>query len=46
MVNPGEVSEASSHKNKRKLLSRLDQTGKWPGPQAPNSCGAAVEPPA
>jgi hypothetical protein len=25
-VNPGEVSQASSHKNKRKLLSRLDQT--------------------
>jgi hypothetical protein len=44
--NPGEVPQASSHKNKRKLLLRLDQNGTWPGPQAPNSCGAAVEPPA
>ena len=24
-VNPGEVSQAPSHENKRKLLSRLDQ---------------------
>jgi hypothetical protein len=45
-VNPGEVSQAPSHKNKRKVLNRLDQQGTWPGPQAPNSCGADDEPPA
>ena len=27
-VNPGEVSQAPSHENKRKLLSRLDQKGR------------------
>jgi hypothetical protein len=31
---------------KRKMLTRLDQKGTWPGPEAPNSSGAVVEPPA
>jgi hypothetical protein len=46
MVNPGEASQASSHTNKRKLLSRLGQNGTWSGPEAPNSSGADAEPPA
>jgi len=46
MVNPGEVPQASSPKNRRKMLIRLDQNGKWPGPDAPNSSGVDGEPPA
>jgi hypothetical protein len=33
-------------KNKPKVLTGLDQKGKWPGPDASNSSGADVEPPA
>ena len=35
-----------SYTNKRKLLSRLGQTGTWSGPGAPSSSGADLEPPA
>ena len=31
---------------KRKMLSRLDQNGKWSGPDASLSAGTDVEPPA
>ena len=33
-------------KAKRKMLNRLDQNGTWSRPEAPNSFGAVVEPPA
>ena len=46
MVNSGEALVNVVTKAKRKMLNRLDQKGTWSGPEAPNSSGAAVVPPA
>ena len=46
MVNPGEALVNVVMSNKRKLLSRLGQHGKWSGPQVILSCGADNAPPA
>jgi hypothetical protein len=46
MVNPGEALLNVVTQAKRKMLTRLDQKGTWSGPEAPNSSGAVVAPPA
>lgn len=46
MVNSGEALLNVVTKDKRKMLKRLDQKGTWSGPEAPNSSGAVVAPPA
>jgi len=46
MVNPGEALVNAVMSNKRKLLTRLGQNGKWSSPWANQSCGADVAPPA
>jgi hypothetical protein len=45
-VNPGEVLIKAVSKNKPKMLSGLNQKGKWSGTGAPNSPVADGAPPA
>jgi hypothetical protein len=46
MVNRREALLTAVIIARRKMLVRLDQNGTWPGPEAPNSSGAVVGPPA
>src|SRR5262245_16923540 len=44
-VNSREAALNAVSDDRRKMLTRLGQNGKWSGPQVPNFCGADTEEP-